>query len=88
MQFPADKYSISYTGRLNGEDVDQIVDAWKRPREFCSNPEMIKDGAGADDVNQGSLGDCYMVAAMACISERKVLFEVRLLLFLSIQTLL
>ena len=45
---------------------------------------MIKDGVGAGDVNQGILGDCWMLAAMACISERKCLFEVRSLLFIII----
>ena len=79
---------MSYTGQLDGEDVDQIVECWKRPGEFCSNPEMIKDGVMAGDVNQGILGDCWMLAAMACISERKSLFEVKYFYFFIIFILL
>ena len=63
-QFPADKYSISYDGRL-GEppkdvDVDSEVDpCWVRPHKLYPNsiPEMIKDGHDRDDVNQGALGN-------------------------------
>ena len=61
-QFPADKYSISYDGRLGKPpkdvDVDSKVDPhWVRPVELYSQPVMIKDGGDRDDVNQGALGN-------------------------------
>ena len=56
VQFPADKYSISYNGKMKGKNVDGIVDHWVRASELYQNPEMIKSGLAKDDVNQGELG--------------------------------
>ena len=56
-QFPADKYSVSYNGRLEGVKVEpHIVDGWVRASELYHHPEMVKDGISKDDVNQGMLG--------------------------------
>ena len=57
LQFPADKYSISYNGKLYGVDVDEIVDGWMRAWELYSDPEFIKEGVTKDDVNQGAAGE-------------------------------
>ena len=51
-QFPADKYSISYDGSLDG-----LVDDWVRAGKLYPHPEMIKDGVAMDDVIQGHLGN-------------------------------
>ena len=56
VQFPADKYSVSYNGKMDGKSVDRIVDKWVRASELYQNPEMIKNGLAKDDVNQGKLG--------------------------------
>ena len=56
-QFPADKYSISYDGSLEGQDADSVVDDWVRAGKLYPHPEMIKDGVAMDDVIQGHLGN-------------------------------
>ena len=48
--------SLSYNGRLDGEDVDRLVDDWVRPGQLYHPPEMTKDGSARDDVIQGRLG--------------------------------
>lgn len=41
---------------------------WMRPKEICSNPEMFVGGASRLDVNQGALGDCWLLAAVSCLA--------------------
>ena len=52
-QFPPDKYSISFNGKLNGEDASNFK--WKRVKYLFDDPQMIKHGHTKNDVNQGKL---------------------------------
>ncbi|TPP60408.1 Calpain-2 catalytic subunit [Fasciola gigantica] len=47
---------------------------WLRPAEICANPEFITGGASRFDVRQGELGDCWLLAAIACLSMHDKLF--------------
>ncbi|XP_028967496.1 calpain-A [Galendromus occidentalis] len=47
---------------------------WLRPSELCSNPCMFVDGASRFDVVQGSVGNCWMVAALANLTLNDELF--------------
>ena len=50
---------------------------WKRASELVSNPQFIVDGATRFDVNQGCLGNCWFLAAVATLTlnQHKELFE-------------
>lgn len=48
---------------------------WKRPSEIVKNPKFFVDGFSRFDVRQGSLGDCWFLAAIASLANNKKAFE-------------
>lgn len=42
---------------------------WRRSSEIFDDPEVFKDGASYDDIEQGQFGDCYFCAALASAAE-------------------
>lgn len=48
---------------------------WCRPGEICSDPKFVVDGFSRFDVNQGSLGDCWFLAALATLTQNKTRFH-------------
>uniref|UniRef100_A0AAR2JAS1 Calpain catalytic domain-containing protein n=1 Tax=Pygocentrus nattereri TaxID=42514 RepID=A0AAR2JAS1_PYGNA len=65
--FPADSSSLGYNqlGRYSSKTAGV---EWKRPKELCSNPLFISDGATRTDIRQGALGDCWLLAAIASLT--------------------
>ncbi|XP_063232234.1 calpain-A-like isoform X3 [Bacillus rossius redtenbacheri] len=47
---------------------------WKRPMEISDNPELFVEGASRFDVQQGELGDCWLLAAVANLTLNQSLF--------------
>jgi calpain len=48
---------------------------WKRPFEISDHPQFITDGATRFDINQGKLGDCWFLAAVANLTLNQKLFS-------------
>ncbi|KAG8452518.1 hypothetical protein GDO86_004344, partial [Hymenochirus boettgeri] len=70
-EFPPDDSSLFYSQTL------PIKFEWKRPPEICENPQFILGGANRTDICQGELGDCWFLAAIACLTlNEKILFRV------------
>ncbi|KAL2082678.1 hypothetical protein ACEWY4_022496 [Coilia grayii] len=69
--FPANNTSLFKTCRAPPNIV------WKRPGELCENPQFIIGGADRTDICQGDLGDCWLLAAIACLTlNEKLLYRV------------
>ncbi|KAM7366308.1 hypothetical protein PAMP_015758 [Pampus punctatissimus] len=48
---------------------------WKRPSEICKDPRLFVDGISTRDLHQGSLGNCWMVAAISCLASEPSLWK-------------
>uniref|UniRef100_A0ACB8G4C2 Calpain-3 n=1 Tax=Sphaerodactylus townsendi TaxID=933632 RepID=A0ACB8G4C2_9SAUR len=69
--FPANDSSLFYSQKL------PVKFEWKRPLEICENPRFIIGGANRTDICQGELGDCWFLAAIACLTlNERLLFRV------------
>ncbi|XP_049753345.1 calpain-3 isoform X2 [Elephas maximus indicus] len=70
-EFPPDETSLFYSQKFPVQFV------WKRPPEICENPRFIVGGANRTDICQGDLGDCWFLAAIACLTlNERLLFRV------------
>lgn len=47
---------------------------WKRPMEIAHDPHLFVEGASRFDVQQGELGDCWLLAAVANLTLHSHLF--------------
>uniref|UniRef100_A0A665WQG5 Si:dkey-19b23.13 n=1 Tax=Echeneis naucrates TaxID=173247 RepID=A0A665WQG5_ECHNA len=48
---------------------------WKRPGEICKDPRLFVDGISTRDLHQGSLGNCWMMAAISCLASEPFLWK-------------
>ena len=66
---------ISYFGRSR---IDSNSIQWLRPHEICQisnrslRPKMFVGDADRFDINQGEIGNCWFLAALANLAENKV----------------
>ncbi|KAM9778244.1 calpain-3b [Syngnathus typhle] len=70
--FPACDSSLFYS-----HHKPPMTFVWKRPSEICEKPQFIVDSANRTDICQGELGDCWLLAAIACLTlNEKLLYRV------------
>ncbi|KAL1383959.1 hypothetical protein pipiens_013096 [Culex pipiens pipiens] len=67
-EFPANSSSLTYAG----ESKSYIK--WLRPSEIATDPVFFENSYSRFDVNQGELGDCWLLAAAANLTEDPDLF--------------
>ncbi|XP_007104922.1 calpain-3 isoform X9 [Physeter macrocephalus] len=73
--FPASVQSLG-SHELSQKTKTKAI-TWKRPKEICENPRFIIGGANRTDICQGDLGDCWFLAAIACLTlNKRLLFRV------------
>ncbi|XP_040286485.1 calpain-8-like [Bufo bufo] len=73
-EFPAAPASLS--GKPSSPDSDKGP-AWKRPLEINKKPMFIVGGADREDIRQGKLGNCWVLASIACLTtNQNCLFHV------------
>ncbi|KAK7907665.1 hypothetical protein WMY93_016277 [Mugilogobius chulae] len=65
--FPANDSSLFYSQK------PPMKFEWKRPSEICDDPQFIIEGANRTDICQGELGDCWLLAAIACLTMNETL---------------
>lgn len=58
-----------------GEKEPEFNLEWKRPYELCDNPEFLTEGFSRFDVEQGCLGNCWMVASVSALAMHEELFK-------------
>ena len=81
LKFPPSKSSISYSGVLyndiakGGKMVDINKITWIRAKDLYKNAQLVVNGTDRNDVNQGSVGNCWFLAAMVQMCEIPQLFD-------------
>ncbi|XP_036421020.1 calpain-2 catalytic subunit-like [Colossoma macropomum] len=65
--FPAGPKSLGFS-ELGPSSTKAFGVEWKRPKDLCSSPQFIIDGATRTDICQGELGDCWLMAAIASLT--------------------
>nr|CAD7392323.1 unnamed protein product [Timema cristinae] len=67
-EFPATDESIYFSKKPN------FKCEWKRPREISKNAQFFVEGPSRFDIEQGSIGDCWFLAAAANLTLIKNFF--------------
>lgn len=68
-EFPPIDSSLQFSRRM-----DRHVQ-WLRPQEIVENPEFFVEGYSRFDVQQGELGDCWLLAATATLTQGKIIIK-------------
>lgn len=67
-EFPANDSSLMYS-----REPDRPY-KWLRPHEICKDPQFVVDGYSRFDVKQGHLENCWLMAAVANLTQNPKLF--------------
>ncbi|XP_057655491.1 calpain-A-like isoform X2 [Diorhabda carinulata] len=67
-EFPATDTSLFFS------EIPDRTYEWRRPHEICTDPKFFVEGFSRFDVQQGILGDCWLLAATANLTLHSRLF--------------
>ena len=67
-RFPPEESSLYYSRPARGL-------TWQRPGDICASPHLYVDGATRHDINQGELGNCWLLAAFSSLSDHRTKLE-------------
>ncbi|XP_060929695.1 calpain-12 [Limanda limanda] len=68
--FPAEQESIGLP-----EDPDPVkAIKWQRPKEISESAVFVEGTTGTTDICQGQLGNCWLLAALSCLTMHPKLF--------------
>ncbi|XP_051254142.1 calpain-12 [Dicentrarchus labrax] len=68
--FPAEQKSI---GMPEDPDPKKAI-KWQRPKEISKNAVFVEGTTGTTDICQGQLGNCWLLAALSCLTMHPTLF--------------
>ncbi|XP_054650690.1 calpain-12 isoform X2 [Dunckerocampus dactyliophorus] len=68
--FPAEQKSI---GMPEDDDPSKAI-KWKRPKDISENAVFVEGTTGTTDICQGQLGNCWLLAALSCLTIHPKLF--------------
>lgn len=68
-EFPATDESLQFSGA-----VTRKIE-WRRPKEIVTSPNFFNEGVSRFDVRQGELGDCWLLAAVASLTQNLNIFH-------------
>ena len=71
---PTNDSLLINSSNSRGQNSHQEI-IWKRAGDICEFPKFFVDGASRFDIEQGELGDCWLLAAMANLTLHTKLFE-------------
>ena len=90
MEFPASDYSLYYT-KATPKNIRwrrphviklkkwlyllKLLVIFLIKQEICANPQFIVDDVSRFDLDQGCLGNCWLIAAVSMITQRPMIFE-------------
>ncbi|KAG7215575.1 hypothetical protein INR49_022101 [Caranx melampygus] len=69
--FPAEEKSIG-VAQPHPDPKKEIK--WQRPKEICENAVFVEGTTGTTDICQGQLGNCWLLAALSCLTMHPKLF--------------
>ncbi|XP_061829034.1 calpain-12 isoform X2 [Nerophis lumbriciformis] len=68
--FPAEQKSIG----MPEDDEPKKAIKWKRPKDISENAVFVEGTTGTTDICQGQLGNCWLLAALSCLTMHPKLF--------------
>jgi hypothetical protein len=74
--FPAGPPSLYNDAAVVPEyDKSMGCEQWVRPKDFAENPILFANGISPGDVQQGALGDCWLLGSLCCLATNPPLLE-------------